>query len=411
MSPRRRTWAAVVAGGAALIALSAAFVARQTAGPASATAEVDPRDAPPDAPARFAATQPSPRARQAVASAQALAGDAGAMAGAQGEDARAQAEARLARAKDKLERYREATRYPPGSRPAAEEPDRLRLHEQAERTQPLTQDSPTQVTVGQDRTFVTADETARLWVRCATESGASVACRVSNAQVSVVNEDGAPPVDRRAPLAFRDDGTLGDATADDGTSTALLQPQALHLGDVSGTLRVDLEVTDSRDVGHPFFTLVTTGAPPATLTGEVTDALLGGSLAFGVGIQVQTAGQYVLHGRVDDAKGQPVAYLEFNDALPAGATQVPLLLFGKLIRDQHPAFPLTLRDVDGFLLLPDTFPDRRVLASLEGPLHQTARYREEQFSDAEWTSEQKTRYLQRFQQDVDQAQAAVDGAP
>lgn len=325
-------------------------------------------------------------------------------------DPRGQAQARLERAEETLARYRESTRYPPGSRPASEEPDRLHLHDPAERTHPLDPGSPTQVTVGQDRTFVTADETARLWVRCATEAGTAVRCRVTSAQVSVVNEDGAPPVDRHAPLTFHDDGENGNPAPEDGTSTAWLQPKALGLGDVSGTLRVDLEVTDGRDVGHPFFTLVATGEPPATFTGEVTDAALGGSLVFGVGLQVTTAGRYVIHGRVDDANGQPLAYLEFNDALAAGAQTVPLLAFGKLLRDQHAAFPLTLRDVDGFLLLPDAFPDRRGMASLEGPVHRTARYTEAQFSDAEWTSEQKDRYLKRFQEDVDRAQAEVDGA-
>lgn len=310
------------------------------------------------------------------------------------------AEARLQRAEEKLQRYRESTRYPPDSRPASEEPDRMHIHRKAERTRPLDKDPSTLITVGQDRTFMTADETARLWVKCETKNGLSIPCRVTSAQVSVVPREGeAAP--RPVPLAFDDDGA--------GTSTALLRPSALGLGDVSGTLRVDLSVTDDREVGHPFFTLVSTGGAPAKLTGQVTDAVVGGSLRFEVGIDVKTAGQYVLHGRVDDADGRPLAWVDFDQPLTKGTHAVPLVVFGKLIRDAHPAFPLELRDMDGFLLLPNAFPDRKVIAALAGPVHRTALYDESQFSDAEWTSAERTRYLNRYGQDVDRAQAEVDG--
>lgn len=355
----------------------------------------------PEAPAEV----PAPAARRAPSRAWVDRGPSATAAPEKGVPAsRAGAQARLARAQEKLEHYRAATRYPPTSRPASEHPDRLRLHPDAERTRSLDPDGSTLLTVGQDRTFVTAEETARLWVRCQSESGARVPCDVSRGQVSVVNDGSAPPSDLRAPLVFRDDGQGGDLAADDGTSTALLQPKALGMGQVEGTLRVDLEVTDHRETAHPFFTLVTTGGVPARFTGAVSEELVGGSLRLGVGLEVQRAGRYVIHGRVDDARGQPLAWLEFNDELPAGARQAPLVVFGKLIRDQHPAFPLTLRDLDGFLLLEDAYPDRKVVTSLEGPVHRTALYREEQFSDAEWTSEERTRYLDRFQKDVDDAE-------
>ena len=66
--------------------------------------------------------------------------------------------------------------------------------------------------------------------------------------------------------------------------------------------------------------------------------------------QVRDAGRYVVTGRVDDAKGQPFALISFNDELSAGPKEIKLNLFGKLLIDEKPAFPLTLRDVDGFLL-------------------------------------------------------------
>lgn len=401
MSVRGRTWLWMGIAGAGLIALAVAFVTRGTADEDAAVTNtaVAPDPAPErSAPDRALPIVPAPLKQTPP----------GAPGG--GRETLAQAQARLERAEETLKRYRESTKYPPTSRPLSEEPDRVRLHEPAERTHPLNKDSSTLLTLGQDRTFLTADESARLWVRCATQTGASVSCRVDGARVSVVNEDGAEPVERSAAVVFRDDGLGGDDAADDGTWTAQLQPKAAGLGDVVGTLRVDLAVTDSRDVAHPFFTLVTTGDVPATFTRQVTESIVNGSLGLAVGLSVKKAGRYVVHGRVEDAQGKPVAWLEFNDTLTQGEHAVPLVVFGKLIRDLHPAFPLTLRDVDGFLLLEDAYPDRQLVPALEGAVHKTGLYREDQFSDAEWTSEQRDRYLQEFEQQVERAQAAVDQA-
>ena len=397
----RRGWLWAGSACAALIALAVIMLALRTdeappSGPATIEQSREVSRAPPP---------PPPRPVRAPAPA------AGALAPAKPEGPdRAEAQARLERAEESLRNYREATKYPPTSRPLSEEPDRMQLHEPAERTRPLDKGSATLLTLGQDRSFLGADETARLWVRCATDSGASVSCDVGRASVTVVGKDGAE-ANPAVPLVFRDDGQGGDAAADDGTFTALLQPSAIGLGQVVGTLRVDLEVTDHRDNARPFFTLTTTGETPASFTRQVTEALVGGSLRFSVGIAVKTPGRYVVHGRVEDARGEPIAWVEFNDELPAGAQQVPLVVFGKLIRDLHPVFPLVLRDVDGFLLLEDAFPDRRLLAALEGPVHTSAIYREDQFSDAEWNGEQRQRYLTELQHDVDRAQATLDGTP
>ena len=63
-------------------------------------------------------------------------------------------------------------------------------------------------------------------------------------------------------------------------------------------------------------------------------------------------GRYVITGRVDDASGRPLALVTFNNELGAGAQQVPLQVYGRLVRDANAVFPLTLHDVEGFLLRP-----------------------------------------------------------
>ena len=60
--------------------------------------------------------------------------------------------------------------------------------------------------------------------------------------------------------------------------------------------------------------------------------------------------------------------------LPAGLQQIKLTVFGKLLRDLKPSFPLTLRDVDGYLLKENTHPDRALLPRLMGTVHVSKAY-------------------------------------
>jgi hypothetical protein len=132
-----------------------------------------------------------------------------------------------------------------------------------------------------------------------------------------------------------------------------------------------------------------------------------GSLEFLLGVHVVQAGRYVITGRVDDAAGKPVALVTFNDELPTGERQVPLQVYGRLVRDLQPALPLTLHDVEGFLLKPDAYPDRALMASLDGPVASSRKYALAQFSDAAFSSDETQRYIAEYGKDVAQAQQQV----
>ncbi|MDO9194737.1 MAG: hypothetical protein Q7U12_17700, partial [Undibacterium sp.] len=80
---------------------------------------------------------------------------------------------------------------------------------------------------------------------------------------------------------------------------------------------------------------------------------------------------------------------------------------GKLLRDQAAVFPLSLRDVDAYLLKENTDPDRALMPRLEGVTHVTRNYPLKNFSDAEWQSEERSRYLTEYSKDVDLAKAAL----
>jgi hypothetical protein len=115
---------------------------------------------------------------------------------------------------------------------------------------------------------------------------------------------------------------------------------------------------------------------------------------------VRMPGRYIVSGRVDDARGRPFALLTFNDMLGPGPNQIRLTMFGKLMRDQEVALPLTLRDVDGYLLKENADPDRALMPRLEGKVFTSQRHPLKGFSDAEWQSEERTRYLTEFAKDV-----------
>ena len=330
---------------------------------------------------------------------------------------------RLNRAEERLAAYRSWARYPPDSRPANEHPDRLQPAAPLTRILPLRQAAGAQVRLQltQERLSLVGSESARLSVRCEDGQGVLLPCTVQTARALPLQ----PPVSpsSRLPPAgvrFADDGRSGDEVAGDGTWSAMVQPARLGFGGYLGRLRVELviragaaadqspsgdEATDA--VGEAAFELWYTPEPPAVLTGQVREDVSDGSLHLYLGIDVRTAGRYVLAARVDDARGKSFAYLQWDEELSPGLQEIKLTVFGKLILDQAPAMPLRLRDVDGFLLKEDAEPDREYLPLLAGYVHTTGSHPPSGFSDEPWRSEERDRDEKELAAEVEQARHAL----
>lgn len=325
---------------------------------------------------------------------------------------------RLARAEASLTAYRQATRYPHGSQPLAEHAD------QAYPNQPITEDKAfvaagsTQAADGvhlrtsQERVFVQGAESVRFTLSLVDDSGRPAPLHVLRADAREVTPPGRSPSFPEVPLAFADGGSNGDLVAGDGVYTATLQPATQGFAGLLGQIRVEafLQHQASGGVAQPgyvFFDIVYTPDAPASWQGPVTEALDAGSLNFYLPVDVHEPGRYVVTGRVDDANGKPVALLTFNDDVAAGRQAFKLSLFGKLVRDLKPAFPLVLRDVDAFRLRPDAFPDRSLMARRPGPVHTSGKYVLDSFADADWTSDERQRYLDELGKDVDDARTRV----
>lgn len=329
---------------------------------------------------------------------------------------------RLDRARQTLALYQAATRYPFDSRPASEHGDQWLTH------QVVTTDAPLRlpgtgvvpnlrVRTTQQKVFATGADTVLFTVTATDDNGAVLPLRVLSSMAHSPQDTGGGKAAPLAPVVtqpFVDDGSNGDAQAGDGTFTARLDPTAEGFGNFSGLIRTELVVQSGDQQGYVAFDVVYAPQAPATWSGSVHDVMQDGSLDFILGVSVNQPGRYVVTGRVDDANGKPVALVTFNDELGTGARQVRLQVYGRLVRDLKAAMPLTLHDVEGFLLKPDAYPDRALMASLDGPVATSRKYAPGQFSDALFSSDETQRYLAEYGKDVAQAQqqlAQLQGPP
>lgn len=307
--------------------------------------------------------------------------------------------------------YAAGTRYPHTSRPMSQHPDQVYPNAPVTESHPMRgangrSDPAVQIQTSQSRVFMASGEMAAFSLRAVDAAGNPMPLVVTRAVAQGLTLAGARGTAQVA-LAFADNGQGADAVAGDGAFAGVLAPAQTGLSGFNGTIRSEVRYTVGGKEGLVLFDVIYSPELPATWSGQVREAVEDGSLVFYLKADVRTAGRYVVSGRVDDAKGKPFALASFNDLLPAGPVEVKLTVFGKLLRDQEPALPLTLRDVDGFLLKENVDPDRALMPRLEGKVHVGKKHALKNFSDQEWESEERTRHLVEFSKDVALARDAV----
>jgi hypothetical protein len=325
---------------------------------------------------------------------------------------------RLERAEQALLTYAGHTRLPHTSRPAEEQADQMFPNEPVQEEHPLRE--PKGKTVDgvrlrttQERVFVQGDESVRFTVALIDEQGQALPLRVLNASAREVTPPAVASLYPVLAVVFNDDGTSGDRAAGDRELTATLRPAAQGFAKLAGQIRLEVFMEGRGERGFTYFDIYVTPESPATWSGRVREGVEGGSLNFYLGATVREPGRYVVTGRIDDADGQPVALLTFNDEVGRGDTEFRLSLFGKLVRDAEPTMPLTLRDVVAFRLRGEGLreeghPDRALMPRLNGAVHVSAKHALASFSNAEWSAEERSRYLVELTRDVDEAQKKVD---
>jgi hypothetical protein len=318
---------------------------------------------------------------------------------------RARLAAQMQLAEHTLCSYQLASRYPDGSRPISQHPDQIYPNAPVSENRPMRRKdgsiaSAILVTTTQSRVYATAGESVLLAIAAADERGNALPVTVDQATARGLAPAPGKPGAQPVTLLMADDGGGG------GGVIGVLAPAESGLAGFHGTLRAEVLYRVAGQAGVAVFDVIHTPQPPAVWSGPVRESLQEGSLQFTLGARVTVPGHYIVSGRVDDATGKPLALLTFNDLLPQGENSVPLTLHGLLLRDLAPAFPLTLRDIDGYLLT-DGDPDRALMPRIDGKALVSKRYLPDQFSDAEWESEQRSRYLAEFARDVERARAEL----
>lgn len=299
--------------------------------------------------------------------------------------------------------YLEGSKYPAGSRPMSQNPD------QAYPNQPVTEMTPMRtgerssdpnilLQTSQSRVYMAANESVAFSLRAVRPDGTLVPLVVTRAVAAGIMRSGARPTTQVA-LAFADDGSGADPVAGDGASAAVLTPAQTGLAGFHGTIRTEVRYTADGKNGSLIFDVVYSPRLPAVWAGPPRETVDEGSLAFVLRADVRTPGRYVVTGRIDDARGWPFALATFNEVLGPGPNDIKLVVFGKLMHDAAPALPLTLRDVDGYLLKENTDPDRELMPRLEGPVMKSRTQSLGGISDAEAGGEERERYLTEFAKD------------
>lgn len=314
---------------------------------------------------------------------------------------------RYQRAEELYATYRDATRYPPESHPIAEHPDQVRpfdpvIEETAMRSATGEAVKGLRLRTTQERVFLSGAETVKFTIEALDDTGRTLPLTVTQASAQSRPDSSTLVHLIQTSVDFSDTGTGADDLPRDGKYSARLNPAQQGFAAYAGTIRLLAQVSASGEQGVAHFDVIYSPEVPATWVG-VREALEAGSLNFYLQAKVLTAGRYVVSARVDDASGAPFALLQYNDEVGVGLREFKLQLFGALVRDKNPSFPLKLRDVDGFLLMADKFPDRAMMARRSGVVHVSARYALDRFSPNEWSSEERDRYLAEYARDAEQA--------
>ena len=299
--------------------------------------------------------------------------------------------------------YLEGSKYPAGSRPMAQNPDQAYPNRPVTEMTPMrtgdrTSDPNILLQTSQSRVFMAANESVAFSLRAVTPDGSLVPLVVTRAVAAGIMTTGARPTTQVA-LAFADDGGGADPVAGDGAYAAVLTPAQTGLAGFHGTIRTEVRYTAGGKNGSLIFDVVYSPKLPAVWAGPPREVVEDGSLAFVLRADVRTPGRYVVTGRIDDARGRPFALATFNEVLGPGPNDIRLLVFGKLMHDGAPALPLTLRDVDGYLLKENTDPDRELMPRLEGPVLKSRTQSLNGISDDEAGGEERARYLAEFAKD------------
>ena len=198
-------------------------------------------------------------------------------------------------------------------------------------------------------------------------------------------------------LVYRDDGTGGDAEADDHIYTAVFVPGAESTGEPATSYMVRVVATTRGDEERIAVTSFLYSFPDAQLTGAYRDAVVDGSLQVQAEVMVTGAGRFHLEATLYDATGeQTVAWAQTALELPVGRHWMTLSYYGLVLRERGVDGPYLVRHVA--LSTTSTMPNAK--NRLADRVHVTGAYAASRFTDAPYGDQELLDAADRVERDA-----------
>jgi len=300
----------------------------------------------------------------------------------------------------RLNKYLEETRYPPSSRPISQLPS-YRFPD----TPPPVSRSDTggkrrvEQHERQDMYYVAEGETATVFVDFSIDG--ELVKNAEHVNGSLAKIEGTPRVPGAgvANVTFHDDGVSPDEKAHDGTVTASVPFPKDAIASFVGDMMLSATLRSGDTLLFTTFGFMYTGHPPAHFTRSVRETIENGSLVLYVGIDVERESEYVMRARLYDNDRNPLLFMSADGSYGPSAHEIRFVAFGRALRDLGVKSPFSLRDVEGFVNMPEGHPDRQKVPTWPGP-YMTRHYAAADFSDDEWMSPEKQRFIDQMRRNI-----------
>ena len=136
---------------------------------------------------------------------------------------------------------------------------------------------------------------------------------------------------------------------------------------------------------------------PARFTGAFTESVVAGSLVVRAGVDVMTAGSFLVDCNLFDASDRPLVWSHANVELARGPQTVELVFFGKALVNQKATGALHLGQLRGRAIRPGQDPDVEQMPAFPGTFT-TRAYTADDFSEAEYDSDHKRQMIQLLEE-------------
>lgn len=159
-----------------------------------------------------------------------------------------------------------------------------------------------------------------------------------------------------SPLAFHDDGTHGDAQAEDDFWTATYTPDPDRPNEFRGQYQVVVQAESLKGDEISAATSFVYSVQIAHLTGQYRDAIVDGDLQIEAEVEVEEAGRFRVEGTlVTTADAKMITYAYAEAQLGPGTHWVPLIYYGLNFHDMkapgpYSLFSVMLSTLDGALV-------------------------------------------------------------